>query len=172
MALKCESCGKKFRRRRSDYNRSLRKGHRNFCSRKCAGRANVGNIPESSRVWGHLDPGNKADELSPFRWHLRNCKRRKDCDLTLEDLRDQWDKQDGRCPYSGWKLKNLATTSCHLPLTPDRASLDRIDSSKGYVQGNVQFVSYMAQCAKNIFSGDDLIKFCESVIINQAGIVK
>jgi hypothetical protein len=60
-------------------------------------------------------------------------------------------------------MENMSTKN-QLPKTPDRASLDRIDSSKGYVNGNIQFVSYMAQIAKNEFSDGELRSFCEAVV--------
>jgi len=43
------------------------------------------------------------------------------------------------------------------------ASLDRIDSSKGYIQGNVQFVAYGINLAKNNFSDADVISFLDSI---------
>ena len=60
-------------------------------------------------------------------------------------------------------MKDTSRTS-QLSKSPDRASLDRIDSSKGYVKGNVQFVSYMANCAKNEFTSAKLKHFCESMV--------
>jgi len=166
--LTCDVCGTQFHRRKAEHDRCLKREHkRNFCSRKCCGKGTADNIPSESKRWDHLDPGNKADEFSPFRWHYRNAKRRKhEFDVTLEDLKGVWDKQKGRCPYTGWELKNMEnmSTKNQLPKTPDRASLDRIDSSKGYVNGNIQFVSYMAQIAKNEFSDGELRSFCEAVV--------
>lgn len=170
--LTCPLCEKKFSRRRAEYNRSLKEGRNSYCSSLCAGKATFDNIPEDKRLHPeNLDAGNRLDEHSPFRFHIRNAKRRgKDCDLTLEYLKALWESQEGRCPYTGWQLKNMPslTFTKQLPLTPDRASLDRIDSSKGYVVGNVQFVSYMAQCCKNQFSGDDLVGFCQAVVTHKS----
>jgi hypothetical protein len=45
----------------------------------------------------------------------------------------------------------------------DTASVDRIDSSKGYTKDNIQFVCFMANIAKNKFSCDELINFCNLV---------
>ena len=59
--------------------------------------------------------------------------------LTLEDIKNQWDEQNGICPYTNFNLKLYKpkeTCEYHL-----RASLDRIDSSKGYVKGNIEFIS-------------------------------
>tara|TARA_Y100000034_G_scaffold117749_1_gene157595 strand:+ start:37669 stop:38199 length:531 start_codon:yes stop_codon:yes gene_type:complete len=169
--LICEICGEQFHRRKTEYNRNIKRGlNRNFCSRQCCGKGNIGNIPKDSIKWDHLNPSNRKDEFSPFRWHYRNAKRRgHEFNLTLEYLKELWYKQDGKCPYTNWKLKNMKnlSTSSQLPITPDRASLDRIDSSKGYVKGNVQFVCYMAQCAKMQFSSEDVKLFAEAVINNE-----
>lgn len=167
IVLSCTVCSKEFERRAAEHKRNLKKGRRVYCSLSCCSKDNLDNIPKSKRHHPeNLDPTNRADEFSPFRWHFRNCKRRnKEFNLTLEYLKELWEKQKGRCPYTGWKLKNMSNLSIvnQLPLTPDRASLDRIDSSKGYVKGNVQFVSYMAQCAKHEFKEDQMIEFCDMV---------
>lgn len=130
------------------------------------------NIPVSERT-AHTEglvPDNRKDEFSPFRWHLRNAARRtKECTITLDDLKKQWEKQEGRCPYTGWELKNLPCTNHkkQLDCTPDRASLDRKDSSKGYTPDNVHFVSTMANYAKNRWADGELLRFCQSVVITQ-----
>jgi len=165
--LICEFCGKKFLREKSESNRNKKKGRKTYCSLSCAGK--LSNI--HLRVFDNNNnlKTMKSDSYSPFRWHLRNMKRRRECDVTLEDLKKQWEKQKGRCPYTGWKLKNLINTcySNQLPRTPDRASVDRIDSSKPYTKDNIQFVSMMAQFAKNNWSEKELLRFCESVVANQ-----
>jgi hypothetical protein len=47
-----------------------------------------------------------------------------------------------------------------------RASLDRIDNSKPYVQGNVRFISLMANYAKNDMTDAELVGFCKAVASN------
>lgn len=47
--------------------------------------------------------------------------------------------------------------------TPTGASLDRIDSSKGYVKGNVQFVCLSMNYAKNGFSDQQIKDFVDSI---------
>ena len=46
---------------------------------------------------------------------------------------------------------------------PWKPSLDRIDSSKGYLKGNVRFVTVMANLAKGTFSDAELVRFCQAV---------
>lgn len=84
--------------------------------------------------------------------------------ITLQDLKDQWEKQGGKCPYTGWDMKfDGCTKRKGLRRTPDRASLDRIDSSKGYIKGNIQFVSLIAQYAKNDWNDDVILEFANAV---------
>ncbi|BDA67962.1 hypothetical protein RIVM261_025310 [Rivularia sp. IAM M-261] len=67
--------------------------------------------------------------------------------------------------YTGWNLENFATTSLwnNHQLHPRTASLDRIDSKLGYIEGNVQFVSVMANYAKLDFQEAQLLEFCKAV---------
>lgn len=81
-------------------------------------------------------------------------------DITVDYLKHLWAAQNGKCPYTGW---NLIMPSWKKPKTPHTASLDRLDSSKGYLQGNVQFVSVMANLAKSDFTEDEMIKFCQAI---------
>lgn len=44
------------------------------------------------------------------------------------------------------------------------ASLDRIDSSKGYTKDNVQWVTYQANVSKHIMTMPELYNFCKKVL--------
>lgn len=159
MKLVCEVCQKEFERTKGEVNRNLKKGRRIFCSRSCAGHHSIKNIAEHSKEWKHLNPANQRDEFTPFREFLRSIKRRdKDYDLTLFDIKEQWEKQNGICPYTGWEL--ILETGNRLP---KQASLDRIDSSKGYIKGNIQFVAYIANIAKSTYDEEVLFNFCKAV---------
>ena len=169
--IQCEVCGKVFSRREAEHNRNLRKNRRVYCSRKCQGTGVKGNLPKDQKP-PNLLGWRKNDPLSQFRQHHRSiqlrCKEnpdRKYTDLTLEDLRDIWDRQGGICPYTGWELVHAKALGSHhkLPLTPNRASVDRIDSSKGYVKENVQYIAFIANMAKNVFTEDQLKEFCFAV---------
>lgn len=81
-------------------------------------------------------------------------------------MKNQWDLQKGICAYTGWPLISPPNTTTwkRLKITPTRASVDRIDSKKGYVKGNIQFVSLIAQYAKNVWHEKELYNFCEAVV--------
>lgn len=96
---------------------------------------------------------------NPFKYYYRNCKRRKyEFNLTLEYLEELWKEQNGICPYTKIKL-NL---NCHAHQNKDfryNASLDRIDSSKGYIKGNVQFISTAINYMKQSMSDEQCKEF-------------
>jgi hypothetical protein len=105
-----------------------------------------------------------ADRYTCYRIFLKRMKNRnkgsKICDISLEDLEEVWVKQNGLCSYTNLPLI-LATHTNPRKDVPDwnLASIDRIDSSKGYVKDNIQFVSRTINYAKNDMSHEDIIKF-------------
>jgi hypothetical protein len=66
--------------------------------------------------------------------------------------------QNPICPYFGWQLTYSTGKLNTL------ASLDRIDSTKGYTQDNVQVVSYLANLMKSSATEDELIAFAQGVL--------
>ncbi len=157
--LICAACGCKFTRRLCEYNRNIARGHTKLvCSRKCSGKVGFYKIAANCGV-KHDKLVRIKDELSPFRRHLSCAKTRsKNFDITIEYLLEVWNAQNGRCPYTGWELVH-GTGKANLRT----ASLDRIDSSKGYIKGNVQFVCIVAQYAKHQFTSEQLVEFCKAV---------
>jgi len=134
----CAYCHKEFKKPVTEYNRNKKLGRPNYCSRNCSGKANSKNLTSTYDISQHA--GNSRDEYSDFRYYYRNCHRRdKECTITLQDLKDQWKKQQGICPYTGTKLQ-LKTWS-NKPEYTKQASIDRIDNSKGYIPGNIEFIA-------------------------------
>jgi hypothetical protein len=170
----CDVCGKTFLRERGEVARSKRLGRRSFCSRQCTGIANVENLPEKEiRLRNLRRGGREPDEFSPFREYLKLARRRmreqgQTTSLTLRDLKHQWDLQQGICPLTGWELEIPRTTRWdEYPITPQRASLDRIDSAQGYIRSNIRFIAVMANYCKHIFTDQDVIDFCYAVVAYQ-----
>ncbi len=61
------------------------------------------------------------------------------------------------CPALGVEFKKA---------TPYAMSLDRIDSNKGYIPGNVQVISKKANTMKNDASAEELLRFADWVYAN------
>lgn len=175
--LMCEECQSPFVKKKAEHARTIKRGYRQFCSRKCGdaykkknGKEFVGHFDEwrqSKENLAHIRnlQKNRAAMAEPFREFLRRARKSvirkgRELDLTIEQLKIVWNSQSGICPYTGWVLEIPKSTECKKPNT---ASLDRIDSSKGYVFDNVQFVSVMANYAKSDFSHEEMKRFCQAI---------
>lgn len=62
------------------------------------------------------------------------------------------------CPYLGVRLTNIGGRK------PTNISIDRIDNTKGYVPGNIQVISYLANMMKHNATLDELILFAKGVL--------
>ena len=79
-----------------------------------------------------------------------------------QDLKQQWEKQKGKCIYSGIDLElSKHNKIVKNPITS--ASLDRIDSSKGYIKGNIQFVSRSINYMKGEMNHKETIHLCKLI---------
>lgn len=171
--LHCPACDTAFEKPKKEHTRQLKRNadYVFYCSLRCAGRINVKSLP---RDWNFSEAGVKhrieahakavlistkyTEEQKPFAKYLRKCRNRTQkkkwvCDLTLEYLMELWMEQNGRCSLSGIPLLHSHETSNINRM----ASLDRKDSAKPYVQGNVQFIICTLNYAKND-RGDDSIR--------------
>lgn len=163
----CEHCKKLDKKPTSEYNRNLKVNRKLFCSRECsfAYGVKIGKIKPKNPYDISKHCGNRKDGYSSFRYTFRNTKRRwKDFNLTLDDLVQQWKEQKGICPYSKFNLE-LPTNAKKIHPSY-RASLDRIDSSKGYIKGNIQFVSTLINYLKSDLSHSETLDFINKLIKN------
>jgi hypothetical protein len=78
--------------------------------------------------------------------------------LTLKDMWDTYIQQEKLCPYTGVQL--ILEPMDKNKRTPNNASLDRIDSNKGYIVGNIQWVLKKINVMKNVMSHDEFIDVC------------
>ena len=72
-------------------------------------------------------------------------------------------EQQGKCALTGMVLRMRGRKS-EEQKERGTASLDRIDSTKGYVRGNVQWVHKDVNLMKNEFSEGYLLKMCRLVV--------
>jgi hypothetical protein len=69
-------------------------------------------------------------------------------------------KKKGICPYTG--IINPPKDAKSIPMMY-KASLDRIDSSLGYIIGNIQFISATANLGKGSMTHVEMIMFCKLI---------
>lgn len=93
---------------------------------------------------------------NPIRYRLNLAKdraRRKGLELNinLEYLEELFEKQHGRCKYTGVELAQTENKSNSI-------SIDRIDYTKGYIKGNVVFTSTIVNTMKNDLTENEFIR--------------
>ena len=158
----CTQCGIEFYKPKSEFDLNQKLNKNNFCNRTCVGFFNVKNLPKLAIGLKNLNPYNRSDEFSKYKEYLRRIKRRQGkTNLTLPYLKQIFISQNERCVYSKVKLKhpNKAKNKSNIYT----ASLDRIDSSKPYEIGNVQFVSISMNHMKNSMSHEDTLELIKII---------
>lgn len=150
----CVTCGIEFEKPLNEIVRSEKINRKHFCSRNCAGKYNVKNFGDRKNNYDiSKHSNNRGDKYSKFRYHFRNIiKRNKirniEIDITIEDLINQWEKQRGICEFTGLNL--VISSYSKIEKNPIySASLDRIDSSKGYTKDNIRWISRSINYMKN-----------------------
>ena len=81
--------------------------------------------------------------------------------ITEETIVKLWKKQKGKCALSGIAMTLTHGTSAMM--NPTKISVDRIDNSLDYVDGNVQLILWQANAAKSVWSNQQLIEMCKAV---------
>jgi riboflavin synthase alpha subunit len=71
-------------------------------------------------------------------------------------------KQKGKCALTGVSL-TFEKSGDQQVIIPTNASIDRIDSSKGYTMSNIQIVSTYANRLKSTFSVTELVDLCKMI---------
>lgn len=86
----------------------------------------------------------------------RNARRRKlEFNLKPEDI-----DVPELCPYLGFELSYNKKDSKE----PFYFSIDRIDSGKGYIKGNIQIISLLSNTMKNSSSDEQLVTFAKNIL--------
>ena len=67
-------------------------------------------------------------------------------------------EQDFKCALTGFPIQAMNINN--------NASLDRIDSSRGYVEGNLQWVLAEVNMMKQHYSQNRFIEICKAVALN------
>lgn len=148
---------------------------RQSCCKSCSQRNAVYANPGRGNFLGKEHEGIGNFTKTAYSYFKRNAKRRNiswSDELTIEYLYDLLLKQNKKC----------ALTGVHIDLTESRkssnvnfelmtASIDRIDSKKGYEPNNIQWVHKDINRMKWAFSQNQFIEMCQLVVnhANQQG---
>lgn len=168
--IKCDGCGKEIQKETRYVKAAQKKNRKNYCTLSCHAKHTR---EEKLGVWVHSEEnkkmarslaGNRKDEYSPFRTLLKSCRTRTNksgqpkgnFDLDLPYLKELWENQNGKCAITKVDLKLETSYNKNY-----QASLDRIDSSKGYVKGNVRYISVSVNWLKNNLDDNHIREFIQ-----------
>lgn len=102
----------------------------------------------------------RSIRISWFNKFKTNAKLRAlDWEITLDDVADLYEEQEGRCALTGWDIV-FPETGHHNIST---VSIDRIDSSFGYLKENIQLVDKRVNMMKQKYSQEEFIMVCKAV---------
>ena len=80
-------------------------------------------------------------------------KRGRSWGLSLEDIIAIWDRQEGRCAFTGAPMQKY----------PRSWSIDRIDNSCGYTPGNVQLVLKEINLMRGKLTVEKFVTYCHQI---------
>lgn len=120
---------------------------RDFQCEKCAHKENMENIRKKNGEVGELT------KTEYTRLKRSAEKRAYVFEVSIEYLWNLFQEQKQICAITGDYIPNI-----------EEASLDRIDSSKRYIEGNVQWVTYQANLSKHVMTMEQLYEFCRKVL--------
>lgn len=92
-------------------------------------------------------------------------KEKKLVEVSLDYVYHVGSSQDFLCALSGVEMEFTRGGQYWLGkwCNPNSCTIDRIDSSKGYVEGNIQLITWKANCLKQHLGNDEFIEFCKDV---------
>ena len=160
----CKDCGNYLSLDDFHIKNSMKDNRRNTCKvcitevskrsyEKNKHKRRVKEIKDRSTVEGH------------FKHIISNIKKRSkdkglDCDIEYKTLMGLWEEQDGRCKLTGRPL----TVQKGVGILQTTCSVDRIDSSKGYVIGNIRLVCDVVNIMKGTMTDIELKEWCVCVV--------
>jgi hypothetical protein len=128
-----------------------------------------GNKGESNAKWkGYKEvPGSFINRITS-----RSKKSNREVEINAKDVYELWTKQNKKCALSGLSI-NFTNVNKGTPDKPwskydliCTASLDRIDSNKGYTKDNVQLVHKDVNMIKKEYDQNYFLKLCQLITEN------
>lgn len=158
---KCKKCGET---NPDNFNKNGTKSMCGSCYSKLAKERYANFTPEEKDNYVQKQHEWQNKNFLKYRLHQANARARSvynlPCEIDVEYLEELLVKQKNKCYYSGVEMK-LHKAGKYT------ASLDRIDSTKGYVKGNVVFVLWIVNTMKNNLTEEEFFGLISSIYKNK-----
>jgi len=93
------------------------------------------------------------------KYNRKHPENTREFNITTEYIVELWEKQDGKCAYTRRELQ-------YNKIKQDRVSMDRIDSSLGYIKGNIALCTWSANNMKQALSISDFKSIIKDLFKN------
>lgn len=80
-------------------------------------------------------------------------RKKKYWNLSIADIHDVWERQDGKCAMTGLPMRKV----------PRTWSIDRIDNYCGYTPGNIQLVLKQVNMMRGSLTVDEFTEYCRNI---------
>lgn len=98
---------------------------------------------------------------------INNSKKLKtplDINITIDDIKNLYFKQDGNCALSGLKMTfDTYMSNDNQIINRYNMLIDLIDPNNGYKKNNIQLVCAMVHKMKNVYSNEEFINMCKII---------
>ena len=114
---------------------------------------------EDAKKFGYM-------EIRQHHWYTikkQAEKRNLNFDISMKCAWDLYELQERKCALSGLPIGFGKTRTGHAK-GDTTASLDRIDSSKGYIEGNIQWLHKWVNLMKSDFEEKEFIAYCKLIV--------
>lgn len=138
---------------------TFRRGKSYYCKECSKGRKKVDYIAKRDSKLKYLNT--LEGHLKSIILHSKN--RGREYNIDYEYCLELYNIQNGNCALSNVKMTSIMGKGKILTNT----SIDRIDSSKGYIRGNIQLVCSIVNIMKTDLPQEDFFKWCKLIINNK-----
>jgi hypothetical protein len=138
------------------------KNHKIKSCSKCSNRGKFQRTKTYYPTTPRITDGDAALRMLMWRTKDRAIIKSLEWNLDFDFLKELIKKQNYKCAISGIKICLADTVRLHRKLYTT-ASIDRIDSSKGYIIGNIQWVHKTVNNMKGNQTDADFINMCKKI---------
>lgn len=135
----------------------LKSGHSTRC-KKCGNKVYIDNAGITKVNAIIASKYNQTKHGIPTR-RFRGRRPELTFNISVAYLNELYEKQDHKCALSGVSIE----PNLRLTMQQQNMSIDRIDSSIGYEEGNIQWVDKRINMMKGSLSNEEFIKLCNLV---------
>ena len=145
-----------------------RRGNGRCCSRSCAAsKGNTTTRRTGKRIYSYVESKRRygltfVSNQIVMRVRSRAREAGLPCDLTPSMFREMYAKQQGRCAYTGAKMRIGENTRTEM--SADSISLDRIQPKLGYVSGNLNLCCRWVNSAKGQGTLSELVAGAKQLV--------